>query len=63
MKERNMQMGERVFTPSFKALLATQFLGAANDNLLKQLIALQVVAGIWQNRAALPDWRQCTAMF
>mgnify|MGYP006282449035 CR=1 FL=1 len=41
-------MKPRVFTKGFNALLVTQFLGAANDNLLKQLIALQLVApGIW----------------
>jgi len=41
-------MKKTIFTRGFKALLVTQFLGACNDNLLKQIIALQVVAGIWR---------------
>ena len=40
-------MKKGIMTKGFNALLVTQFLGAANDNLLKQLIALQVVAGVW----------------
>ena len=31
----------------FSALLVTQFLGAANDNVLKQFITFQAVSGIW----------------
>jgi MFS family permease len=43
-------MSVRVFTRGFIALLVTQFFGATNDNLLKQIIALQVVSGTWQGR-------------
>ena len=43
-------MKKGIMTKGFNALLVTQFLGAANDNLLKQLIALQVVAGVWAHR-------------
>ena len=28
--------------------LAVQFLGACNDNVLKQILALQVVKGVWR---------------
>ncbi len=43
-------MSKTIFTRSFNALLATQFLGACNDNVLKQLIALQIVGGVWASR-------------
>ena len=43
-------MSVRVLTRGFNALLVTQFFGATNDNLFKQIIALQVVSGIWQGR-------------
>lgn len=41
-------MSKSVFTKGFNALLVTQFLGAVNDNLLKQIFILQVaVGGVW----------------
>lgn len=43
-------MTRTLFTRSFNALLVTQFLGACNDNVLKQLIALQIVGGVWADR-------------
>jgi hypothetical protein len=39
-------MSVHVFTRGFNALLVTQFFGPTNDNLFKQIIALQVVSGI-----------------
>ena len=44
-------MTHRIFTRGFNALLVTQFLGACNDNVLKQILMLQVVAGgLWAGR-------------
>jgi len=40
----------RIFTKGYSALLVAQFFGACNDNVLKQLIALQVVGGIWRDQ-------------
>lgn len=44
-------MSKSVFTKGFNALLVTQFLGAVNDNLLKQIFILQVaVGGVWADQ-------------
>lgn len=44
-------MSKSVFTRGFNALLVTQFLGAVNDNLLKQIFILQVaVGGVWADQ-------------
>ena len=41
----------KLFTPGFTSLLGVSFFGAANDNLLKQVLILMVVAGgLWVNR-------------
>ena len=34
-------------TPGYITLLATQFFGAANDNILKQCLTFMVATGIW----------------
>lgn len=40
----------KLFTPGFVSLLGVSFLGAANDNLLKQILMLMVVSGgLWAN--------------
>lgn len=39
---------KKIFTRGYNALVVTQFLGACNDNILKQIICLQVVDGIWR---------------
>jgi acyl-[acyl-carrier-protein]-phospholipid O-acyltransferase/long-chain-fatty-acid--[acyl-carrier-protein] ligase len=42
---------DRLFTRGFVALLNVSFFGAANDNVLKQILMLMVVAGgLWANR-------------
>ena len=42
---------DRLFTRGFLALLNVSFFGAANDNILKQILMLMVVAGgLWANR-------------
>lgn len=44
-------MSKSVFTKGFNALLVTQFLGAVNDNLLKEIFILQVAqGGYWGDR-------------
>jgi len=43
-------MKVKIFNKGFNALLVTQFLGAGNDNILKQILALQVVSGIWADQ-------------
>lgn len=41
----------RLFTRGFVSLLTISFFGAANDNILKQILVLMVVAGgLWANR-------------
>lgn len=42
-----MNHSQRLFNRGFVSLLCTQFLGAANDNLLKQLMVFMVATGIW----------------
>ena len=42
-------MSKKVFSRGFNALLIVQFMGACNDNVLKQIIALQIVGGIWKD--------------
>ncbi|MFG0328907.1 MAG: MFS transporter [Phycisphaerales bacterium] len=49
MKSHLLQRG-------FVSLLVTQFLGAANDNILKQILIFMVTKGLWQN--ALGDGGQ-----
>jgi MFS family permease len=56
-------MSDKVFRKGFNALLATMFLGACNDNVLKQFLGLQVVAGVWQDRLATGGQGLITAVF
>lgn len=45
------QKPNRLLTPGFLSLLGISFFGAANDNILKQILTLMVVVGgIWENR-------------
>ena len=37
-----------LFNRGFLSLLATQFFGAANDNVLKQVLTLMVTTGLWK---------------
>ena len=51
-KETEPAIGElsptgKLFSPSYISLLATQFFGAANDNILKQVLTFMVATGIW----------------
>ena len=44
------EKSERLFTSGFISLLGVSFLGAANDNIVKQILVLMVVVpGLWQN--------------
>ena len=43
--------GARPCRRSFPGFLATQFLGAANDNVLKTFITLQATSGLWREEA------------
>ena len=42
----------RLFNRSFLALMSTQFLGAANDNVLKQVLVFMIATGIWSGSLA-----------
>ena len=39
-----------LFNRAYTSLLATQFFGAANDNILKQVLTFMVATGIWSGR-------------
>ncbi|MDD4786848.1 MAG: hypothetical protein PHO07_06705, partial [Pirellulales bacterium] len=41
-----------LFSRGFLSLLGTQFLGAANDNVLKQVLVFMVATGIWSGSLA-----------
>ena len=42
---------QRLFSKGFISLIAVSFFGAANDNILKQILTLMVVGGgLWANR-------------
>lgn len=41
-------MKSNILKPGFVALIVTQFFGAANDNILKQILTLMVVNGLWK---------------
>ena len=40
-------MKSSLLRPGFVSLLVTQFFGAANDNILKQVLTFMVATGIW----------------
>jgi len=40
-------MKSNLLRPGFLSLMATQFFGAANDNILKQVLTFMVATGIW----------------
>jgi hypothetical protein len=40
-------VSSKLFNKSYVSLLATQFFGAANDNILKQILTFMVATGIW----------------
>ncbi len=42
----------RLFGRGFLSLLSTQFLGAANDNILKQILVFMIATGIWSGSLA-----------
>jgi len=42
----------RLFNRGFLSLLSTQFLGAANDNILKQVLVFMIATGIWSGSLA-----------
>ncbi len=42
----------RLFNRGFLSLLGTQFLGAANDNILKQVLVFMIATGIWSRSLA-----------
>jgi acyl-[acyl-carrier-protein]-phospholipid O-acyltransferase/long-chain-fatty-acid--[acyl-carrier-protein] ligase len=44
----NAHPPDRLFNRGFLSLLATQFLGAANDNILKGVLTFMVINGAWQ---------------
>jgi len=43
-------IARRLFGRGFGALLSSQFFGAMNDNVLKQLLVFMVATGIWQGQ-------------
>jgi MFS family permease len=44
-------MSRSIFSPSFQGLLATQFFGAANDNILKGILTFMVIeGGVWEGQ-------------
>ena len=45
--ERMKPASPKLFNRSFVSLLGTQFLGAANDNILKQVIIFMIATGVW----------------
>ena len=47
-----MASRRRLFNRGFNSLLVTQFLGAANDNILKQCLVFMVATGIWSGSLA-----------
>ena len=40
----------RLYNRGFTALLATQFLGAGNDNILKTVLSFMLVSGVWAGK-------------
>ncbi len=40
-------VSSKLFNKSYVSLLATQFFGAANDNILKQILTFMVATGLW----------------
>ena len=53
-RHKRFAMGtkRRLFNRSFLALMGTQFLGAANDNVLKQVLVFMIATGIWSGSLA-----------
>ncbi len=47
-----MEASRSLFNRGFNSLLLTQFLGAANDNILKQCLTFMVATGIWSGSLA-----------
>lgn len=47
-----MATEQRLFNRGFLSLLSTQFLGAANDNILKQILVFMIATGIWSGSLA-----------
>lgn len=41
---------KKLLNRGFVSLLVTQFLGASNDNILKQVLIFMVISGIWANK-------------
>ena len=41
-------MKSNIFKRGFAALIATQFFGAANDNILKYVLIFMLANGLWQ---------------
>lgn len=50
--DANPPVSDRLFSRSYISLLATQFFGAANDNVLKQCLTFMVATGIWSGTLA-----------
>ncbi len=42
-----IEPSDRLFCRGYSSLLSTQFMGAANDNILKQVLTFMVATGIW----------------
>ncbi|MCA9216332.1 MAG: hypothetical protein KDB27_24860, partial [Planctomycetales bacterium] len=49
---------KKLFSVGYISLLATQFFGAANDNILKQCLTFMVATGIWAGEKGLGDGGQ-----
>ncbi len=47
-KGRPVLRSRLLLRPGFRAFLSTQFLGAANDNILKNFLILQATSGVWR---------------
>lgn len=47
-----MATQQRLMNRGFLSLLSTQFLGAANDNILKQVLVFMIATGIWSGSLA-----------
>jgi len=48
-RPKSRRNGRRLLGQGFSSLLTTQFLGAANDNILKQVLIFMVTEGLWRD--------------
>ena len=56
-------MKSNIFKRGFAALIATQFFGAANDNILKGVLIFMLANGLWQGALGAGGQGWASALF